>query len=101
MCAVYDVTTQPGYDPEEDAQGNLINEPPLPVYQVSNAQCTFIDQRENAANCRFDVAVPGEAEAYRGVMVRFDHRSYGRITPLTYEQGTIWMAAADCTVLRP
>jgi hypothetical protein len=121
-CAVHDVVAAPGYVPdEEDETGEVRNPTPLPDYRVDDLVCGFDGEGRNRATCRFALTVPGgtprqtESDLYkqaddprtanvfdkeiRGKTDQFAlrHKSYGRITPLTFEQGVMWQLDDDCT----
>jgi hypothetical protein len=100
QCAAHDVTMAPGFVPDkEDETGEVINPTPLPNYRVDDLACAFDDEGRNRATCRFTLTVPGGAPAKTAVRLR--HVSYGRITPLIYEQGVIWSLGDDCTPAVP
>ncbi len=95
-CAVHDVVAAPGYVPdEEDETGEVRNPTPLPDYRVDDLVCGFDGEGRNRATCRFALTVPGGTPRQTAVTLR--HKSYGRITPLTFEQGVMWQLDDDCT----
>ena len=99
-CAIYDVVRSPGYVPdEEDETGEVRNPTPLPAYRVNDLVCAFNGEERNRATCRFALTVPGGAP--ERITVRLRHISYGRITPLTFEQGVMWQIDDDCTPTLP
>lgn len=96
QCAAYDAVRVPGYRPdEEDETGEVRNPTPLPVYHVDDLACTFDGEGRNRATCRFALTVIGGMPVQTTVRLR--HKSWGRITPLTYQQGVIWQLNDDCT----
>lgn len=99
-CAIHDLVRAPGYVPEEeDEMGEVRNPTPLPVYRVESLACAFDGEGRNRATCSFALTVPGGTPTQTTVRLR--HKSYGRITPLIYEQGVIWQLDDDCTPERP
>lgn len=99
-CAIYDLIEAPDYRPDdEDEMGEVRNPTPLPDYRVSDLACGFDGEGRNRATCSFALTVPNGAPAHATVRLR--HKSYGRITPLIYEQGVIWQLDDDCTPAPP
>lgn len=95
-CAIHDVVRTPGYRPdEEDGTGEVLNPTPFPDYRVDELACTFDGEGRNRATCRFSLTVPGQSPA--ATTVRLRHKSYGHVTPLTFEQGVMWQLDDDCT----
>lgn len=95
-CAIHDMIRAPGYRPdEEDETGEVRNPTPLPDYRVADLACAFEGTGRNRATCRFALTVPGAAPAQTTVRLR--HKSWGRVTPLTFEQGVMWQLDDDCT----
>jgi len=95
-CAIHDMIRAPGYRPdEEDEMGVVRNPTPLPDYRVTDLACAFDGEGRNRATCRFALTVPGGVPAQTTVKLR--HTSWGRITPLTFEQGVMWQLDDDCT----
>lgn len=99
-CAVYDLVRSRDYvSDEEDETGEVRNPTPLPRYRVDDLACAFDGEDRNRATCNFALTVPGEAA--RKTSARLKHIRWGRITPLTYEQGVMWQVEDDCTPVRP
>jgi hypothetical protein len=97
MCAIYDRTRAPDFDPDEDEEGNLVRQPPLPTYAITSARCAFTDANRNASTCSFSIAVPGETVARPPVTVRFDHIYWRQDGPTSHMAGVMWIAQEDCT----